>query len=133
MQNSKLMRFIFGTLLLVVLFISCYEQERNCKSFQTGTFEFETFIDGELLQTTFVRNDSLEIDYFQGKSDTSSIRWINNCEYIVQKLNPKNMKEKQAIHMKILYTDKDTYTFEYSLLGQNKKERGTARKVSDKN
>lgn len=133
MQNSKLMRFIFGALLLVVLFISCYEQERNCKSFQTGTFEFETFIDGELLQTTFVRNDSLEIDYFQGKSDTSSIRWINNCEYIVQKLNPKNMKEKQAIHMKILYTDKDTYTFEYSLLGQNKKERGTARKVSDKN
>ena len=106
--------------------------KRDCKSFRTGTFEFEAFIDGELLKTTFVRNDSIEIDYFEGKSDTASIRWINDCEYIVTKINPKNMEERKAIHMKILLTEKNTYTFEYSLVGQSKKERGTARKVSDK-
>ena len=106
--------------------------ERDCKNFRIGTFEFEAFIDGELLKTTFVRNDSIEIDYFEGKSDTASIRWINDCEYIVTKINPKNMEERKAIHMKILYTEKDTYTFEYNLVGQSKKDRGSARKVSDK-
>lgn len=131
MQNLKSMRFLLGLSLLSFLSVSCYDMERDCKNFQTGTFEFEAFIDGELLKTTFVRNDSIEVDYFKGKSDTSSIRWINDCEYIVRKLNPKNMEERQAIHMKILYTEKDTYTFEYNLVGQNKKERGTARKVSD--
>ena len=30
----------------------------------------------------------MEIDYFQGKVDTSSVRWINDCEYIVKKRNP---------------------------------------------
>ncbi|MFD2562564.1 DNA topoisomerase IV [Aquimarina rubra] len=118
-------------LLLVSAFISgCYQQERNCVDFHTGTFEFETYLNGELAKTTFVRNDSIEIDYFQGKSDTASIRWINDCEYIVKKLHPKNMAEEKAIHMKILTTDKNTYTFEYGLVGVKKnKQRGTAKKV----
>jgi len=116
--------------LLSLLFTSCYQQERNCTDFKTGTFEFETYLNGELVKTTFVRNDTLEIDYFQGKSDTSSIRWINSCEYIVKKIHPKNMAEEKAIHMKILSTDDQTYTFEYGLVGVAKnKQRGTAKKI----
>ena len=117
-------------LLLFTLLSSCYQQERNCDKFRTGTFEFETLLNGELVKTTFVRNDTLEIDYFNNKIDSSKIRWINNCEYIVQKLHPKSMSEEKAVHMKILTTDKDTYTFEYSLVGKANKKRGTARKVS---
>ncbi|WP_378173418.1 DNA topoisomerase IV [Aquimarina sp. SS2-1] len=119
-------------ILLVSGFASgCYQQERDCTDFQVGTFEFETYLNGELAKTTFVRNDSIEIDYFQGKSDTASIRWINDCEYIVKKLHPKNMAEEKAIHMKILTTDKDTYTFEYGLVGVKKnKQRGTAKKIN---
>lgn len=124
----KLLLSIFASSLLV----GCYTMERDCEGFRTGTFEFETFVNGELLKTTFVRNDSIEIDYFQGKFDTSSIRWINDCEYIVKKISPKNMDERKAIHMKILYTEGDNYTFEYNLVGQKKKEKGSARKVSDK-
>ncbi|EZH75414.1 hypothetical protein ATO12_01150 [Aquimarina atlantica] len=115
----------FSTLLIS----SCYQQERNCVDFHTGTFEFETFLDGELVTTTFIRNDSIEIDFFRGKVDTASIRWINDCEYIVQKLSPKNMAEKKAIHMKILTTDKNIYTFEYGLVDSNNKQRGTAKKI----
>ena len=118
-------------LLLFTLLSSCYQQERNCDKFRTGTFEFETLLNGELVKTTFVRNDTLEIDYFNNKIDSSKIRWINNCEYIVQKLHPKSMSEEKAVHMKILTTDKDTYTFEYSLVGKANKKRGTARKVSE--
>ena len=125
-----MMRF-FSSFLVLSLFSlsSCYESERNCKDFKTGTFEFEALVGTEMLTTTFVRNDSIEIDYFQGKADTSSVRWINDCEYIVQKINPRSMAEEKAIHMKILSTDGAFYTFEYNVVGQDRKERGTARKV----
>jgi len=85
----------------------------------------------ELLTTTFVRNDSIEIDYFRGKADTSSVRWINDCEYIVKKLHPKNRNEEKAIHMKILTTEGNQYTFEYNVVGETRKERGTALKTAD--
>lgn len=115
----------FSTLLLT----SCYHQERNCINFHTGTFEFETLLNGELTKTTFIRNDSIEIDYYLGKTDTSSVRWINDCEYIVKKLHPKNRAEKKAIHMKILNTNKNIYTFEYAHVGATNKQRGTAKKI----
>ena len=122
------MRFITGLLLSFLIF-SCYEPERNCQDFKTGTFEYEALIGKEVLSTTFTRNDTLEIDYFNGKSDSSSIRWINDCEYIVKKINPKNMAEEKAIHMKILTTKGNDYVFEYNIVGDTKKQKGTAKKI----
>ncbi len=123
------MRFLF--LFLLCLFCtSCYNVERNCEAFKTGTFEFEALVGTELMKTTFVRNDSIEIDYFRGKADTSSVRWINDCEYIVKQLNPKNKEEEKAIHMKILKTEGDTYTFEYKVVGASQKQKGTAKKIN---
>ncbi|SHI37341.1 DNA topoisomerase IV [Aquimarina spongiae] len=123
------MKYFLFTLFCGLLFTGCYQQERNCTEFHTGTFEFETLLDGELAKTTFVRNDSIEIDYFRGKSDTATIRWINDCEYIVKKLHPKSMSEEKSIHMKILSTDGDIYTFEYGLVGSANKQKGTAKKI----
>lgn len=123
------MRNILPALLLILCLSSCYEAERNCKDFKTGTFEFESYLEGELVKTRFVRNDSIEIDYFRGKADTSSIRWINDCEYILSNLNPKNRAEEKPIHMKILTTKGNTYTFEYGLVGETQKQRGTVVKV----
>lgn len=117
--------------LLMPMLAGCYEVERNCENFKTGTFTFEAMVGTELLTTTFIRNDSIEIDYFQGKSDTSNIRWINDCEYVVKKQKPSKMAEEKAIHMKILTTDGNSYKFEYSVVGEDRKERGMARKVSD--
>lgn len=109
--------------------LSCYSPKRNCKDFKTGTFEFESYLNGELVKTRFKRNDSIEIDYFEGKTDTSSVRWINDCEYILTNLNPKNMAEEKPLHMKILTTTKNTYTFEFSVVGETKKQKGTAKKI----
>lgn len=81
------------------------------------------------MKSRFVRNDSIEIDSFRGKTDTSSVRWINDCEYIISNLNPKNRAEEKPIHIKILTTDDNTYTFEYGLVGEPKKQRGTVTKV----
>ena len=122
------MRFI-SILLLTFLIFSCYNPERNCQDFKTGTFEYEALIGKEVLSTTFTRNDTLEIDYFNGKSDSSSIRWINDCEYIVKKINPKNMAEEKAIHMKILTTKGNEYNFEYNIVGDTNKQKGTAKKI----
>ena len=116
-------------LLILLTFISCYEQERECANFRTGTFEFESYLEGELVKTRFTRNDSIEIDYFRGETDTSSIRWINDCEYIITNLHPKNRSEEKPLHIKILTTKGNTYTFEYGLVGDSRKERGTATKV----
>ena len=122
------MRFITGLLLSFLIF-SCYDPERNCQDFKTGTFEYEALIGTEVLITTFNRNDTLEIDSFKGKSDSSSIRWINDCEYIVKKINPKNMAEEKAIHMKILTTKGNEYNFEYNIVGDTNKQKGTANKI----
>tara|TARA_R110002051_G_scaffold90726_3_gene159770 strand:+ start:2263 stop:2676 length:414 start_codon:yes stop_codon:yes gene_type:complete len=120
----------FYILLLVLLCVSCYQPERNCGQFKEGEFSFTSLVNGEELTTTFIRKDGIEIDYFQGKSDTSSVRWINDCEYIVKKINPKNMAEEKSVHMKILSTTDDTYTFEYNIVGDKKKSRGTATKIN---
>lgn len=115
---------------VVLLLLSCYERERNCKDFKTGKFKFETEINGIKKTTVFERNESIEIENFEGMIDTSSIRWINDCEYILQNTNPKNMQEKKAVHMKILNTNKNSYTFEYSIVGDANKQKGTVTKIN---
>ncbi|MBK5214144.1 MAG: DNA topoisomerase IV [Flavobacteriaceae bacterium] len=120
----------FFILLSSLLFLnSCYESERNCSDFRTGTFEFEALSGTEVFKTTITRNDSIEIDFFEGKSDTSSIRWVNDCEYVLEKIHPKNQAEKKAILIKILTTQKNQYTFEFSEVGKTKTSRAVARKV----
>ena len=108
----------------------CYQVERNCSEFKTGTFEYEAMVGTELLKTTFIRSDSIEIEHFRGHTDTSSIRWINDCEYIVKNLNPQNRSEEKAIHMKIISTNGDEYIFEYNVVGNSKKQKGAVKKVN---
>ncbi|MDI5888074.1 MAG: DNA topoisomerase IV [Flavobacterium sp.] len=118
-------------LLPLLLLMSCYDAERNCKDFKTGKFKFEYDVDGVKKIALFERNDSIEIETFEGKTDTASIRWVNDCEYVLLKLHPKNMAEEKAIGMKILTTTKNSYTFEFGMVGVDEKQRGTVTKISD--
>lgn len=123
------MKRLLLLLSIYFLFTACYNPERDCTRFRTGTFQFESYLNGEMVTSTFVRNDSIEIDKFQGETDSSSVRWINDCEYIIKNLKPKNRAERQAIHIKIITTEKDSYIFEYGLVGEDKKQRGTVKKI----
>ncbi|RRA95506.1 DNA topoisomerase IV [Paenimyroides viscosum] len=118
-------------LLLPTAFVlfSCYNQERNCTDFKIGTFVFEQEINGEKHTSTFIRTDKYEIETYNGKTDTASIRWVNDCEYILQKLHPKNMAEKKAVQMKILTTNADSYIFEYNIVGDANKQKGEIKKI----
>lgn len=118
-------------LLTLLSLVSCYNTDRNCKDFKTGKFKFEYEVDGLKKIALFERNDSIEIETFEGKIDTASIRWISDCEYVLQKLHPKNMAEEKAIGMKILTTSKNSYTFEFGMIGSDIKQRGTVTKISD--
>ena len=116
-------------LLPVLLLMSCYDAERNCKDFKNGKFKFEYEVNGVKKTTVFERKDNIEIETYEGKTDTSTVRWVSDCEYVLQKKHPKNMAEEKAINMKILTTSKDSYTFEFGMVGSEEKQRGKVIKI----
>lgn len=128
---NKIMSKKIIFLIPLLLLLSCYNTERKCKDFKTGKFKFEYEVDGVKKTTIFERKDSIEIETFEGKTDTSSIRWVSDCEYILQKIHPKNMAEEKAITMKILTTTKNSYIFEFGIVGTDQKQRGTVLKITD--
>ena len=124
------MKKLFLILLLPFIFIGCYEQERKCSDFKTGSFEFEIITEKDTLFSVFTRNDSIQIETFEGKTDTSTVRWINDCEFVLRKKNPKSMADKKDIHMKILTTSEREYVFEFGYVGDTNKQKGTVKKTT---
>jgi hypothetical protein len=122
-------QFTIYSILFLTLLTSCYEQERNCKDFKTGKFKSEIEVDGKKLFTTFERNDSIQIETFEGITDSYDVRWTNNCEYVIKNSKPKNMAEKKALQVKILTTSKNSYTFEYNFVGEDTKQKGIVYKL----
>ncbi len=120
------------TIILSLLFISCYSVDRDCIEFRTGSFEFSTSINDSIVKSTFIRTDNYEIEEFKGVKDSSTIRWVNECEFILTKMNPKTNQERRPIRIKILRTYGNSYDFEYSQVNNPQKiNRGTVNKISD--
>tara|TARA_B100000945_G_scaffold104480_1_gene82685 strand:+ start:199 stop:579 length:381 start_codon:yes stop_codon:yes gene_type:complete len=114
--------------LIFLLIIGCTIPEKNCELFKTGNYEFKSVIEGNEYVSNFKRSDSIEIEFFQGTTDTSSVRWVSDCEFILKNINPK--KNKVSISMKILSTKANSYVFEYSIVGDNSNiKRGEAFKL----
>lgn len=118
------------TIIIALALSGCYNRERNCNDFRTGAFRFEDAIGGVTKISEFTRTENLQVETFEGKTDSSTVRWINDCEFVLQKINPKNMQEKKAVHMKILTTTENSYTFEYSFVGDTNKQKGTVTKTN---
>ena len=127
-KNNFFPVLCFGLLLIY----SCYSVERDCKKFHIGLFEFSTLINGEIKTSYFSRSEDLEIETYEGKIDSASIRWVNDCECILTKLNPTSNQDKRPLSIKILTTKHNQYTFEYAIVGDTKnKQRGTVVKIKD--
>lgn len=115
--------------LMIVLLSGCYAPERNCAEFKTGTFLFDYTVGDSVKTARFTRDDAYSVDYYDGKIDSATIRWFNDCEFILQDINSKD-----AIHYKIISTSEDSYTFEYkrAVKDPNKTlnvQKGTARRA----
>ena len=122
--------YLFSTIVLIFI-SSCYTVERDCINFHKGEFEFSSIVNGTLKTSYFTRTDKLEIEYFDGKIDSSSMRWVNDCECILTKLNPISNQDMRPVQIKILSTKANTYNFEYSLVGKaDNKQRGTVKKIN---
>jgi hypothetical protein len=118
------MKFLY--LVPFFFLFNCYESARDCTDFKTGTFYSEVSIDGELYKSKFKRSKTLQVETYNKKTDSSQLRWINDCEVIFKTINPKNMAEQKDIHLKILTTTDSSYTYEYSYVGETKKQKGIA-------
>ena len=116
---------------LVFLAIGCYQATLDCKDFKTGTFVSEITIMGKKQQTTSVRTDKYVIETYKGKTDTASIRWVNDCEFILTKLHPKTMAEQHAVSIRILSTTKKSYTFDFGIVGNPQRQKGKATKLAN--
>ena len=64
------------------------------QDFRTGKFEFSQEIDGKKHTSTFVRTEKLQIETYNGKTDTASVRWVNDCEFILQE-TPSKIDERR--------------------------------------
>lgn len=122
------MKFVILFLLLFCL-SSCYQNTRNCSDFKTGNFRSEVVINDKTYTSHFKRTETLQIETYNGKVDSSEVRWINDCEVIFKTINPKNRIEKKDIDVKILTTTDSSYTYEYSYVGETKKQKGIAIKI----
>ena len=118
-------------LIFVFLFMSCYNVERNCVDFKTGIFEFSTEVNDSLVTSTFTRTNEFEIELYNGIKDSSTIKWVNNCEFLLTKLNPRTNQERRHVRIKILRTYGDKYDFEFSQVNNPQKiTRGTVKRIS---
>ncbi|MBU3822312.1 DNA topoisomerase IV [Flavobacteriaceae bacterium XHP0103] len=113
-----------------VSLFGCYSAERNCNDYRLGSFYSEVVIDGQTYKSTFTRTDKIQVETYNGKVDSSQVRWINDCEVVFKTIHPKSMAEEKDVHLKILTTTDSSYTFEYSYVGEAKKQKGTAYKVN---
>ncbi len=120
------MKLKFIYLLVCFSLFSCYNVERNCNDFKTGQFYTEVKVGETVYKSTFTRTDNLQIENYNGKIDSTQVRWVNDCEVIYKTINPKNMAERKDVHLKILTTTDSSYTFEYSYVGETNKQKGIA-------
>jgi len=105
-------------LFILFLLTSCYSVDRDCGNFKMGEFEFTYILNDTIQRSLFTRTLDYEIEEFNNVIDSSSISWVNDCEFVLTKLNPKTNQEKRPVRIKIIRTYENSYDFEYSSVNE---------------
>lgn len=105
-------------LFILFLLTSCYSVDRDCENFKMGEFEFTYKLNDTIQRSLFTRTLDYEIEEFNNVIDSSSISWVNDCEFILTKVNPKTNQEKRPVRIKIIRTYENSYDFEYSSVNE---------------
>ena len=95
--------------------------------FKQGRFK-TVLEDNETVSLAF-RNDSIQIEDFNGVKDTFNIKWIDQFEYVLTKRSPKTMLDSTPFHVKITSVKKGSYSFNAYYKGSNFKQKGSAFKL----
>ena len=105
-------------LFILFLLTSCYSVDRDCENFKMGEFEFTFKLNDTIQRSLFTRTLDYEIEEFNSVIDSSSISWVNDCEFVLTKVNPKTNQEKRPVRIKIIRTYENSYDFEYSSVNE---------------
>lgn len=122
------MRILLAIFTLVSI-LSCSKDQGDIKKFKTGTFK--TILDDSEATSTARRNDSLQIEFYQGNIDTFAIKWNSNFEYVLTMVNPKTSLDSTPFHVKITGFKQNSYKFTAFYKGSNFKQKGKAIKLKD--
>ncbi len=118
----------FITLIIILSLFSCKNSAlKDLDYYKTGTFK--TVLSDKNITSIATRNDSIQIETYEGKKDTFKIKWKNNFEYILTKKNPKTALDSTPFHVKITGFEGENYTFKAFYQGSNFKQSGTATKI----
>ena len=119
-------------LFILFLLTSCYSVDRDCENFKMGEFEFTYKLNDTIKRSLFTRTLDYEIEEFNSVIDSSSISWLNDCEFLLTKVNPKTNQEKRPVRIKIIRTYENSYDFEYSSVNEPIIiKRGTVIRIKD--
>lgn len=118
-------------LICVLLFISSCKPGGNVdlNNFRTGTFEIPAGKGFD--KTTFVRTDSLQIEFYGDRTDSLSIKWKDNFNYTLLMLHPKSKLDKEPIRVRITGVTANSYDFEAVIGHSNFKQKGKVTKIAD--
>ena len=95
--------------------------------FRTGTFK--TVLEDSETVSYARRNDSIQIEDFNGSKDTFNIKWLDQFEYVLTKRHPKTQLDSTPFHVKITSVKENQYSFSAYYKGSNFKQKGTAEKL----
>ena len=119
-------------LFILFLLTSCYSVDRDCENFKMGEFEFSYKLNDTIQRSLFTRTLDYEIEEFNSVIDSSSISWVNDCDFVLTKVNPKTNQEKRPVRIKIIRTYENSYDFEYSSVNEPIIiKRGTVIRIKD--
>lgn len=122
------MKVVLG-LFISLLFLSSCSSSGNVdlNSFRTGTFEIPAGKGFD--KTMFVRTDSLQIEFYQNRTDSLSIVWKDNFNYTLYMLHPTSKLDKEPIRVRITSVKANSYEFEAIIGHSNFKQKGTVNKI----
>ena len=115
-------------LLICTLLVSCNEGKRlGVDDLKSG--RYRTVLEDNQTESFATRNDSIQIEEYEGQKDTFTIKWIDQFEYVLTKSTPKTMLDSTPFHVKITSINKDGYDFSAYYKGSKFKQKGTAYKM----
>jgi hypothetical protein len=105
------MKKLISIIILVLTFSSC-AQEIKCSNFKIGTFKYSDPLYADL---KVIRTDStqMEINTISGLEMHGSIKWINECNYVLTITKVLNADLEnvigKTIEVEIIETKSDSY------------------------
>ncbi len=123
------MKLIFIVLFFFFIY-SCNNNRINILELREGTFE--TTLASKDVKSIAIRTKSIQIETYNNKKDTFTIKWLNNFEYELLKIHPKSSLDSVPFIVKITKLSHNGYSFKAHYKGNKYIQKGNAIKLTKK-